>query len=140
MPEDYFELSTASLTKFEPMDVDGLLAIIEQLSVPHPVAVWFVDKPIIYQWITGPLPGIDHKKLPGIDHKKLLATGLFGIPLINFVTRDATDKEFERAPYFKYLPGVWIEMSDGSHKEILIRRPKPGDLPSMRLDGLDLYE
>lgn len=76
---------------------------------PFPVAIWIVDRPGLLHRVVE----LRNTYARPTDPPPMFGTG---IPIYEWHSWVATDEEYQRAPWFVRIPGVWFQMSD--HRSI----------------------
>lgn len=93
--------------------LDQIIEGLNMVQRPFPKAIWFVDCPGEYNQF------LDYfNALPFPEDTTRWYFTIFGIRLLPWNSKVATEEEKERAPSFCSTPGIWVEMSNGNHFQI----------------------
>lgn len=89
---------------------------------PFPRAIWVVDYEQAWDRIRVQLEAVCP---PDPTAPAYLGYRIGDIPVYVWSSKDATPEERKRVPMHGWVPGVWIEMSDGNH---MLLKDKPGEV------------
>lgn len=76
-------------------------------DLPTPLAIWFVDRPTVYQ------------QCAQIVNNAMFPCGVTPLQCIVWSSEDASQEALSQVPWFCRYPGVWVEMSDSTHYRLL---------------------
>lgn len=103
--------------------LEDTLKNLGEMFKPVVVAVWFVDCPQYRTRFESVITAALGKS-GAFENKEAYSPAMWGVPLFDWDTHVASQDEKEAmmkaGRWFIFLRGVWLEMSDGKHKQVVM--------------------